>query len=211
MPDGRPLSPNTDFREWKALLKDAGVPSSRLHDARHSSATVLLLLGGRPAGRAALGVRDGWRRGQVRPKLRPRGSHRPLAEVGGLVFVLVSVAEDAGFEPARAVNPTRFPSERHRPLGESSAGEDTRSGHQARNPVSRLVDSAEVPRAAVSRRTPPGPEGSKGTRALPGARGAVFLPIIGHSWSGHRSLVVSRPAAGVVHVDRGGGPVRVER
>ena len=45
MPDGRPISPNTDFREWKALLKHAGVPSSRLHDARHSSATVLLLLG----------------------------------------------------------------------------------------------------------------------------------------------------------------------
>src|SRR3954451_14789440 len=30
------------------------------------------------------------------------------------------LAEDAGFEPARAVNPTRVPGERHRPLGESS-------------------------------------------------------------------------------------------
>src|ERR1700753_3888223 len=30
------------------------------------------------------------------------------------------MAEDAGFEPARAVNPTRVPGERHRPLGESS-------------------------------------------------------------------------------------------
>ena len=35
------------------------------------------------------------------------------------------VAEDRGFEPLRAVNPTRFPSERHRPLGESSAQERT--------------------------------------------------------------------------------------
>lgn len=35
------------------------------------------------------------------------------------------VAEDRGFEPLRAVNPTRFPSERHRPLGESSAQEVT--------------------------------------------------------------------------------------
>ena len=34
-------------------------------------------------------------------------------------------AEDAGFEPARAVNPTRFPSERHRPLGESSTDDGT--------------------------------------------------------------------------------------
>src|ERR1700744_1399567 len=31
-----------------------------------------------------------------------------------------TIAEDAGFEPARAVNPTRVPGERHRPLGESS-------------------------------------------------------------------------------------------
>src|ERR1700744_4707460 len=31
-----------------------------------------------------------------------------------------TLAEDAGFEPARAVNPTRVPGERHRPLGESS-------------------------------------------------------------------------------------------
>jgi hypothetical protein len=30
------------------------------------------------------------------------------------------MAEDAGFEPARAINPTRVPGERHRPLGESS-------------------------------------------------------------------------------------------
>ena len=30
-------------------------------------------------------------------------------------------AEDRGFEPLRAINPTRVPGERHRPLGESSA------------------------------------------------------------------------------------------
>lgn len=30
------------------------------------------------------------------------------------------LAEDRGFEPLRAVNPTRVPGERHRPLGESS-------------------------------------------------------------------------------------------
>src|SRR3954452_24670504 len=44
------------------------------------------------------------------------------------VSSLVSAAEDRGFEPLRAVNPTRFPSERHRPLGESSAGEVTGRG-----------------------------------------------------------------------------------
>ena len=31
--------------EWKALLTDAGVRDARLHDARHTAATVLLLLG----------------------------------------------------------------------------------------------------------------------------------------------------------------------
>ncbi|GAA3961924.1 site-specific integrase [Actinomadura viridis] len=44
-PDGRPLNPNTDYREWKALLETAGLRESRLHDARHTAATVLLILG----------------------------------------------------------------------------------------------------------------------------------------------------------------------
>ena len=41
---GKPLSLNSDYREWKALLQAAGVPDGRLHDARHT-ATVLLVLG----------------------------------------------------------------------------------------------------------------------------------------------------------------------
>jgi hypothetical protein len=41
---GRPLSPRTDYTEWKRLLERAGVPERRLHDARHTAATVLLLL-----------------------------------------------------------------------------------------------------------------------------------------------------------------------
>ena len=43
-PTGGALNPNTDYHEWKALLKEAGVRESRLHDARHTAATVLLLL-----------------------------------------------------------------------------------------------------------------------------------------------------------------------
>ena len=42
---GQPLSLNSDYREWKALLRAAGVPDGRLHDARHTAATVLLVLG----------------------------------------------------------------------------------------------------------------------------------------------------------------------
>jgi integrase len=43
--NGRPISPEQDRREWLALLEDAGVRTARLHDARHTAATVLLLLG----------------------------------------------------------------------------------------------------------------------------------------------------------------------
>ena len=43
-PSGGPLNPRTDYTEWKRLLERAGVPDRRLHDARHTAATVLLLL-----------------------------------------------------------------------------------------------------------------------------------------------------------------------
>lgn len=43
-PNGRPLDPRRDYDEWLALLADAGVRTARLHDARHTAATVLLLL-----------------------------------------------------------------------------------------------------------------------------------------------------------------------
>lgn len=54
---GQPLHPRTDHREWKTLLVAAGVSERRLHDARHTAATVLLLLG--VPERAVMGVM-GW-------------------------------------------------------------------------------------------------------------------------------------------------------
>ncbi|MFI7105634.1 tyrosine-type recombinase/integrase [Nonomuraea sp. NPDC050227] len=42
---GHLVSPYTDYHEWKALLKAAGLRDGRLHDARHTAATVLLILG----------------------------------------------------------------------------------------------------------------------------------------------------------------------
>ena len=42
---GGPLNPNADYHDWKRLLEDAGVRDGRLHDARHTAGTVLLLLG----------------------------------------------------------------------------------------------------------------------------------------------------------------------
>jgi integrase len=44
-PTGAPLNPRSDYTDWKQLLDRAGVPERRLHDARHTAATVLLLLG----------------------------------------------------------------------------------------------------------------------------------------------------------------------
>ena len=44
-PVGKPLNPNSDYHRWKALLREAGVRDGRLHDARHTAATVLLVLG----------------------------------------------------------------------------------------------------------------------------------------------------------------------
>ncbi|NGO67475.1 tyrosine-type recombinase/integrase [Streptomyces boncukensis] len=44
-PTGRGSSTRVDYDEWKELLRDARVRDGRLHDARHTAATVLLILG----------------------------------------------------------------------------------------------------------------------------------------------------------------------
>jgi integrase len=44
-PVGEPVNPNTDYHHWKRLLVDAGLRDGRLHDARHTAATVLPILG----------------------------------------------------------------------------------------------------------------------------------------------------------------------
>lgn len=53
-PTGAPLNPRTDWTDWKRLLARAGMRDGRLHDARHTAATVLLLLG--VPERAVMGV-----------------------------------------------------------------------------------------------------------------------------------------------------------
>nr|WP_308301971.1 site-specific integrase [Frankia sp. AgKG'84/4] len=39
---GHPIDPSADHRAWKNLLKAAGVREARLHDARHTMASLLL-------------------------------------------------------------------------------------------------------------------------------------------------------------------------
>ena len=42
---GKPVHPKIDHEQWKVLLRSAGVRDARLHDARHTAATMLLVLG----------------------------------------------------------------------------------------------------------------------------------------------------------------------
>ncbi len=44
-PDGRPLDPGDDYDDWKGLLAAAGVRDARVHDGRHTAATLLLAQG----------------------------------------------------------------------------------------------------------------------------------------------------------------------
>jgi integrase len=41
-PNGRPIDPRADWAEWGELLQRAGVRQVRLHDGRHTAATLLL-------------------------------------------------------------------------------------------------------------------------------------------------------------------------
>jgi len=47
-PNGRPLDKHSDYEAWCALLREAGVRHIRLHDGRHTAATLLLTAGVHP-------------------------------------------------------------------------------------------------------------------------------------------------------------------
>ncbi|MEU6661787.1 tyrosine-type recombinase/integrase [Streptomyces sp. NPDC046821] len=108
-PIGEPLNPNTDYHKWKDLLKAAGVRDARLHDARHTAATVLLILG---VPDAVVDAIMGWEPGKS-ARMRRRYQHltsRVLkdtaAKVGGLLWgsgqVAGSAAPEAGQSPVPA-------------------------------------------------------------------------------------------------------------
>ncbi|MEW2614532.1 site-specific integrase [Streptomyces sp. NPDC047880] len=88
-PIGEPLNPNTDFHKWKDLLKSANVRDGRLHDARHTAATVLLILG---VPEAVVDRIMGWEPGKS-ARMRSRYQHltgqvlqQTAAKVGGLLW-----------------------------------------------------------------------------------------------------------------------------
>lgn len=83
---GGPLNPRTDYDEWKRLLKTAGLRDGRLHDARHTAATVLLIL--EIAERAVMGIM-GWSNSAMAKRYQhiTEQVRRDVAErVGGLLW-----------------------------------------------------------------------------------------------------------------------------
>ena len=102
-PDGRPLNPNTDYHEWKELLAEAGLRDARLHDARHTAATVLLILGvPTPTAMALMG----WSSAAMAKRYQHLIDtiRRDVAkQVGGLLWD----ADDASPERAAGANETR--------------------------------------------------------------------------------------------------------
>nr|WP_243420782.1 site-specific integrase [Micromonospora globispora] len=85
-PTGGPVNPRTDYDEWKRLLKLAGLRDGRLHDARHTAATVLLILG--VAERAVMGIM-GWSNSAMAARYQHLTNQvrRDIAQrVGGLLW-----------------------------------------------------------------------------------------------------------------------------
>ncbi len=110
-PVGEPLNPNTDFHRWKDLLKAAGVRDGRLHDARHTAATVLLILG---ISDAVVDSIMGWEPGKS-ARMRRRYQHMTsrvlkdtAAKVGGLLWGVDQMTGRAVPEAAQSPVPAEL-------------------------------------------------------------------------------------------------------
>ena len=94
-PDRDADQPRTDWTDWKRLLAAAGVRDGRLHDARHTAATVLLLLG--VPERAVMGIM-GWSNTAMAARYQhvTAAVQRDIAgRVGGLIWQAGEAAADA--------------------------------------------------------------------------------------------------------------------
>ncbi|MFD6803634.1 tyrosine-type recombinase/integrase [Streptomyces cyaneofuscatus] len=110
-PVGEPLNPNTDFHRWKDLLKAAGVRDGRLHDARHTAATVLLILG---ISDAVVDSIMGWEPGKS-ARMHRRYQHMTsrvlkdtAAKVGGLLWGVDQMTGRAVPEAAQSPVPAEL-------------------------------------------------------------------------------------------------------
>ena len=73
-PDGRPLTTNSDYHEWKNLLAEAGLRDTRLLDARHTAEAREFFADG---GRVRLWVGRPRLKASVRPSLAVMGGVSP--------------------------------------------------------------------------------------------------------------------------------------
>jgi integrase len=97
-PNGKPLDARRDYQEWQDLLATAGVRPTRLHNARHTAATILLVL--RTPKRAVMDVM-GWSAESMTKRYQhvPDELREQIAkEVGSLLWG--SDSEDGGDEDA---------------------------------------------------------------------------------------------------------------
>ncbi|MFI5913731.1 tyrosine-type recombinase/integrase [Dactylosporangium sp. NPDC051541] len=76
-PTGKPVDPRADHREWRELLTEAEVREARLHDARHTAATMLLVL--KVPTRAVMDVM-GW----SQASMATRYQHVPIEVLSGI-------------------------------------------------------------------------------------------------------------------------------
>lgn len=105
-PNGKPIDPRADYQEWRTLLQLAGVRPARLHDARHTAATVLLVLG--VPLRAVMEVM-GWSQASMASRYQhvPREILDGIAEqVGELLWQPDDPGEDDDAGEAGALAPT---------------------------------------------------------------------------------------------------------
>ncbi|HEY9473815.1 MAG TPA: site-specific integrase [Mycobacteriales bacterium] len=110
-PTGRPVDPRRDYEEWRELLRQAKVRPARLHDARHTAATILLVLG--VPTRAVMQVM-GWSQAAMTTRYQhvPDEVRRGIAtQLGGLLWGGQTGAEgdrkdDGGDGPAGVLVPT---------------------------------------------------------------------------------------------------------
>jgi integrase len=103
---GEPINPRSDYDDWKKLLKNAGLRDGRLHDARHTAATVLLLLG--TSERAVMGIM-GWSNTAMAKNyqhMTDRVRSDVAKQVDALLWGLPAVTDDDDEDgPPRALRP----------------------------------------------------------------------------------------------------------
>jgi integrase len=83
-PTGKPIDPRADFEEWRELLSAAKVRAARLHDARHTAATMLLVL--KVPTRAVMDVM-GW----SQASMAGRYQHVPIEVLTGIADQVTSL------------------------------------------------------------------------------------------------------------------------